>query len=364
LVLISGGDLKLAALTRGAKDAETKDHLNVSINIDGNDVVSRDTLQWAILRDDMIPRGNASIAPVPSTVTEPISFDSASLTNSSIRVGITGDNMWAPEHILLLGREDTNDRYIRLAGEWDVNTRLSTDFSDASPDAKLTIPLRLIRLGGIGTTIRRVLLLVKTSHVDDAGSRDPIVLVITAGGTPVLNQAIGDTSQDDRFEKSDNWYTLDVMDPFNKRNVMSNGGNYVEHHRRRRMASEGTVFVWLRYGGRTSVGDSATCFCVKLEFGMAERGYQRRAAVCSLAHKLSRHQNPRIFGGFTTVSDYIMTAVAERALDDISKYFFTNKEREKLYNKLDCFPFVCAGYGFSSFCFARLKPLRLVVRIV
>lgn len=214
----------MAALTRSAKDAETKDHLNVSINIDGNDVVSRDTLQWAILRDDMIPRGNASIAPVPSTVTEPISFDSASLTNSSIRVGITGDNMWAPEHILLLGREDTNDRYIPLAGEWDVNTRLSTDFSDTSPDAKLTIPLRLIRLGGIGTTIRRVLLLVKTSHVDDAGSRDPIVLEITAGGTPVLNQAIGDTSQDDRFEKSDNWYTLDVMDPFNKRNVMSNGG--------------------------------------------------------------------------------------------------------------------------------------------
>lgn len=79
---------------------------------------------------------------------------------------------------------------------------------------------------------------------------------------------------------------------------------------------------------------------------MAERGHQRRAAVCSLAHKLSPNQNPRILGGFTTVSDYIMTAVAERALDDISKYFFTNKEREELYNKLECFPFVYAGYAF------------------
>ena len=46
---------------------------------------------------------------------------------------------------------------------------------------------------------------------------------LRAGGIPVLNQVIGDTLQDDRFEKSDNWYTLDVT-PFNKRNVMSNGG--------------------------------------------------------------------------------------------------------------------------------------------
>jgi hypothetical protein len=68
------------------------------------------------------------------------------------------------------------------------------------------------------------LLLVKTSHVDDAGSKGHIRLEITAGGTPVLDQTIGDTSQDDRFEKSDNWYTLDVREPFNKRDVMSNGG--------------------------------------------------------------------------------------------------------------------------------------------
>ncbi len=224
MVLISGGDLYLAVLTSGVRDAETKDKLNVSINIDGNDVVSRNTLQWAILRDNMIQRGNASITPVPSTITEPISFDSALLTNSSVRVGITGDDMWVPKDILLIGPEAANGRYIPLAGEWDINdTRLSTDPSDASPIARLTIPLRLVSLGSLGTVIRRVSLLVKTSHVDDAGTRDPIRLEITAGGTSVLNQVIGDTSQDDRFDKSDNWYTLDVT-PFNKRNVMSNGG--------------------------------------------------------------------------------------------------------------------------------------------
>ena len=113
-------------------DADTKDHLDVSININGNDVVSSSTLQWAILRDDMIHRGNASIAPIPNTVDEPISFDSALLTNSSIRVGITGDNMWVPEHVLLIGREAATGHYIPLAGEWDINdTRLSTDPTDS-----------------------------------------------------------------------------------------------------------------------------------------------------------------------------------------------------------------------------------------
>jgi len=224
LVLISGGDLYLAVFTKGVRDAETKDDLDVSINIDGNDVVSSNTLRWAILRDDMMHRANAAIAPVPNTVDEPISFDSALLTNSSVRVGITGDDMWVPEDILLMGPEAATGHYIPLAGEWDIDdTRLSTDPTDGSPGSKLTIPLRLVRMGSIGTVIRRVSLLVKTSHVDDAGSEDPIRLEITAGGNPVLNQVIGDTSQDDRFKKSDNWYTLDVT-PFNKRNLMSNGG--------------------------------------------------------------------------------------------------------------------------------------------
>jgi hypothetical protein len=219
LVLVSGGDLYLAVLTSSMRDAETKDNLDVSINIDGRDVVSQNTLQWAILRDDMIHRGSAAIAPVPNIETEPISFDSALLTNSSVRVGITGSDMWVPEDVLLIGPEAATGHYIPLAGEWDIDDkRISTDPTDGSPGSKLTIPLRLVPMGNIGTVIRRVSLLVKTSHIDDAGSENPIRLEIMASGTQVLNQVI----DEDRFEKSDNWYTLDV-EPFIKRNVMSNG---------------------------------------------------------------------------------------------------------------------------------------------
>jgi hypothetical protein len=213
----------LAVFTRNVGYADTRDWLYVTINIDGNDVVSSVTIQRGILPDNTIHRNSASIVIVPDTIDEPIAFDSDSLTNSSIRVGITGDNMWAPEHILLTGPEATSRQHIPLAVEWDIHTRLSTDFTDAKdPRAFPSIPIRLVRLGGINTVIRRVLFLVVTSHVDDAGSPNPIVLEITAGGVPVLNQEIA--AEGRRFDKSHNWYTLPVMAPFTKGDVMANGG--------------------------------------------------------------------------------------------------------------------------------------------
>ena len=214
MVQISG-DLYLAVFTKSANDAETKDKLNVSINIDGNDVVSSDAIQWGILRDNMIHRGNAAIAPLPNLPQEPISFESNLLTNSSVRVGITGNDMWAPEHILLLGPVAAFPGHYRpLAGEWNINTRLSTDNSDAPEfTARLTMPLRLVRVND--GDFRGVLFLVKTSHVDDAGSTNPIRLEITdPEGRTILNQEIGDTLQDDRFDKSDNWYTLNAERTF------------------------------------------------------------------------------------------------------------------------------------------------------
>ena len=39
--------------------------------------------------------------------------------------------------------------------------------------------------------------------------------------------------------------------------------------------------------------------------------------------------------GFTIVADYISTVVAERALDDIPKYFFTDKARRAIRTASD-----------------------------
>jgi hypothetical protein len=211
----------LAVLTRDEEDAGSNSSLNVVVNINGDDVVSNHVIY---LPPYDIKTGNAGILPVAGTNERPIQFDSASLTNSSVRVEITGDNAWAPQHVFLLGRTDplSNEvvQWIPLAIELDTNTWLSTDTSEGRP----SMPLRLVRSGGNSTVIRRVLLLLRTEDEGNAGTNDRLELEITAGGTPVLRETTGDTSQDDLERAAHNWYFLNVSIPFTKGDVLSNGG--------------------------------------------------------------------------------------------------------------------------------------------
>src|SRR5215218_1677672 len=85
--------LALSALTRNEEDAGTSSTLNVTVNVDGEDVLDRDF-------DFDLDDGEAYIR---ITSTLPTPFDSNGLTNSSIRVGIRDDDAWAPQHILLFG---------------------------------------------------------------------------------------------------------------------------------------------------------------------------------------------------------------------------------------------------------------------
>jgi hypothetical protein len=216
--------LFLAVLTRDNEDAGSNSFLNVVVDIDGNDVVSHDVVY---LPPFDIKRGNAGILPVADTTSRPIRFDSASLTNSSVRVEITDDDAWEPQHAFLVGRTDPLStevvQWIPLAIELDINIWLSTDTSEG----RVSMPLRHVRSGNNSTVIRRVLLLLRTASDDNAGTDDSIKLEITAGGSPVLQQATAGgnaTSQDDTEQDSHNWYFLDVSVPFTKDQVLSNGG--------------------------------------------------------------------------------------------------------------------------------------------
>jgi hypothetical protein len=215
----------LALLNRNAKYAGTRDSLYVTINIDGNDVLSRILSKPLTLGDDEVGRAEGEIVRI-IPLSESPSFDSNSLTNSSVRVGITGDNLWRPEHLLLVGREATSGRFIPLAVELDIEAMVSTIPERLSVNtdlAKHSMPLRLVGLGNDSTVIRRVLLLVRTSDEDDADTNDPIELEIVAGGNIVLQQEITDTPQHDLQLKHANWYFLDVSVPFTRGDVLSNG---------------------------------------------------------------------------------------------------------------------------------------------
>jgi hypothetical protein len=199
--------LWFAALTRNIGDAGTDNLLNLTINIDGVDVVDSN-VAWMLDQGEAYFLGNARFAP----------FDTAALTNSSIRLGIRGDDAWAPQHVFLFGHAPRT--LLPLAIETDLDATLSAD----TDEGHLSMPLRLVTAGNSTTAIRRVLLLVDTSSENDADTDSQIQLQITAAGAIALQQIVPDTAQSDQERWRANWYFLDAAVPFTRGDVLSNGG--------------------------------------------------------------------------------------------------------------------------------------------
>ena len=211
-------DLWLAALTRREDDAGSRNRFNLTVNIDGGDVFDKDfILGWGApgssrtgLRDGQAGLEESGPLSIP--------FDSAGLTNSSVRLGIRGDNAWGPEHVLLLGRTQPSfepGRTVALAMETDLADWLSSDKSEGH----LTMRVRLVGPGSATTVIRRVLLLVYTHGGNDVQTKSAIQLQIAAGGAVVLHHKIND----DLNKYTANWFFIDVEMPFTRGDVVSNG---------------------------------------------------------------------------------------------------------------------------------------------
>ncbi len=205
----------LAVISKNEDDAGTSNLLNLTINIDGDDVLDKDF--EADLDDGEAELFGASSLPTP--------FDSIALTNSSIRLGIRDDNAWGPQDVLLFGQTQPAwepGRTVALAMETNLSHWLSSDNSEGH----LTMPIRLVGSGSSATVIRRVLLLVHTAweYSTDTETDSPIQLQITAGGNLVLQQQIVDTPQPDLEAAKTNWYLMDAAVPFTRGDVLSNGG--------------------------------------------------------------------------------------------------------------------------------------------
>jgi hypothetical protein len=208
----------LATLTKNVEDAGTESTLHLNININGSDVVNHDLWFEAGPFGNVggqKERANAGIG-IPIGGIQP--FESNRMTNSSVQVGIRGDDAWAPRHLFLIGREVNSHRYFPLAIETDLNLWLSTDTSEGH----LTTPVRLVRSFTDGM-IQRVLLLIQTGRdFSDMGTHDPIELEIkTTGGNIVLSEQIHDSVQADLEQASANWYVLPARVPFRRLEVQS-----------------------------------------------------------------------------------------------------------------------------------------------
>jgi hypothetical protein len=217
-------DLILVAKTRDEEDAGTPARHNLTVTIDGVDFFNLD-FPFGGGEGEGIGRGATGyqendflgqIGPIPWLVANP--FESSDLTHSSIRLGLRGDNAWAPQHVLLIGRvppQWSPGRSIPLAIETDLTNWLSTD-SDKGP---LTMRLRLVGQGDGAMLIRRVLLVVYTSREDEADTDSDVRLQIAAGGTIVLTQKI--THGFGRRKAY--WHFLDVDTPFTRDDIEPDG---------------------------------------------------------------------------------------------------------------------------------------------
>ena len=200
--------LTLAGLTRDVEDAGSGDRLNVTINVDGIDVAVAEFVAEHPDAQGYLRRAEAVV-----------SFNSESLTNSSVRVGNRGDDAWAPQHILLFGHT-TRESVVPIAMETDLTEWLSSDASEGA----LTIPLRLVGLGGSDMLIQRLLLLVRTADKDDAETDSLVQLQVTINGQLHVSEVITDTPQDDLERGVSNWYYLPVQTPFTRQGLRGGTG--------------------------------------------------------------------------------------------------------------------------------------------
>jgi len=135
------------------------------------------------------------------------------LNNSSIRVGIRGEDLWRPEHFVVWGERFTGGAIIPLA----IETGLIGISADAS-EGNLSFPLRLVGLGNEDMPINRLLMLMTTAE-EDAETNSPITLQISSEGSPIVDFDFPDTPQWDQEWGQANLYFVPVISPFTKRGL-------------------------------------------------------------------------------------------------------------------------------------------------
>jgi len=148
-------------------------------------------------------------------------FDPLKLNESSVRIGIRGDDAWIAASIFVWGQQ-LDGLIVPLAlltaresGEAQLPTfTISTDIDDA-PRSSVALPRT--KLGSSVVTIRRLILLMSTADKGDAGTDNPLRLqIITSEGRLVVDQIFEDTAQDDQERGQANFYYVPVISSFNR----------------------------------------------------------------------------------------------------------------------------------------------------
>jgi len=203
-------DIWLGILTQNTSYSGTQSPITFILNQGGTDKVHH-TIADTKQRD--LEKGEANLYRIPSN-NFMSTVDPDYLSDSSIRVGIRGDNLWKPEHLIVWGKR--NDGKIHpLAFENSISTILSTDRNEG----KLSMPLRLIETGDDTTNIQRLLVMMKTSDKKHAGTDSKVKLKIKSPEGYFVNYEFPNTPQYEQERHEANVYFIKGFSTFTKNDL-------------------------------------------------------------------------------------------------------------------------------------------------
>ena len=151
------------------------------------------------------------------------------LTDSSIRLFISGDDAWRPEHVFVFGEgaDTIKQGATALAIETSVSTQLSTDANEGPS----SMPLRLVHQGDNNQTIRRLFIFMRSIGANEpepdgavavnpkTGTSGSLQIQIVSQGRLVVLFEIRDTHQFDMKNAQANFYTMPVIVPFTRAEI-------------------------------------------------------------------------------------------------------------------------------------------------
>lgn len=208
------GQLWLGVRTRKRpveEDEGTGSPIVLTINQDGVDLIDYTFSRYA---ENELYRGQAAIKMVGYYDQQAI--QPHLLNESSIRIGIRGNDKWEPEAFFLWGERN-----------WDQNSWAHPIAANSNPDTlstqrsegKLSTPLHLVHTGWDGMPIRRLWLLLGTADVSDAGTNSPVKLQISGANGLLVDYDLPESAQDDLERNRSNWYEMAPPTPFTRGDI-------------------------------------------------------------------------------------------------------------------------------------------------
>jgi len=198
--------IMLSTLTENTRFAGTDSRAVLIIIDDGTDVLHQVVPRTA---QADLERGDANLYAIGGIVPLVPTVESANLTNSSVRLGLLGPDMWAPRHCFVWGYNGANGGPIPVAMDTEIDQRLS---ADTNREGRISLPVPLVGLGGDDMTIQGLMIVLRTANIRWAGTNSRVTFNVNTDPavSPPPPFVVPNTPQRDLERAEANMYFMPV----------------------------------------------------------------------------------------------------------------------------------------------------------